>query len=239
MLTPAKRIYVEELLDAGAGSDDDVAASLTDLRRINRFGGSRVVLRALDRLVKDNRLADRRLSLLDVGAGSADIPNAVVKWCGALGIESFVVATDLSERNLRVARRRLGISPDIALARADGLALPFPSKSFDVVTASLMLHHFLDDDVTRLLREFARVATRAVIVNDLVRNLIPYYFIRIAGSMLATSFLTRNDGPVSVLRGFTADEMNLLAKRAGLTSFRVERLFPYRLLLVAEVSQTS
>ena len=44
MLTP-KRIYVEELLDAGEGTDDDVARNLSDLRRINRFlGGTKVVL---------------------------------------------------------------------------------------------------------------------------------------------------------------------------------------------------
>ena len=47
MLTP-KRIYEEEMLDAGEGTDDDVARSLSDLRRINRFlGGRKVVLRAI------------------------------------------------------------------------------------------------------------------------------------------------------------------------------------------------
>ena len=47
MLTP-KRIYEEELLDAGKGAAEDVARSLTDLRNINRLlGGSRPVLQAL------------------------------------------------------------------------------------------------------------------------------------------------------------------------------------------------
>ena len=39
MFVADRRIHVEELLDAGAGSDSEVAQSLADLRRINRFLG--------------------------------------------------------------------------------------------------------------------------------------------------------------------------------------------------------
>lgn len=233
MLTP-KRIYVEELLDAGEGTDEDVARNLSDLRRINRLlGGTRVVIDALSSYL--NARDTKRVSLLDVGTGSADIPTAVARWCDSRGIEPLIAALDISERNLRIARARLGIGAGIKLVRADSLSLPFVERSFDFVTASLFLHHFQDDDVVRLLADFSRVARRAVIINDLVRNLIPYYFARLTGPVLATSFLTRNDGPVSVLRGFTADEMKGLAERAGLRQVEVKRFFPYRLSLVARI----
>jgi len=233
MLTP-KRIYVEEMLDSGIGTDDDVARNLLDLRRINRFlGGTRVVLDALSSSLSGSSPLDT-LSLLDVGTGSADIPGAVAGWCRARGVNPLIVALDLSERNLRVSRTRLGISEQVELIQADSLKLPFVARSFDFVTASLFLHHFEDEDVVRLLGDFARVARRAVIVNDLVRNLVPYYFSRVTGPILATSFLTRNDGPVSVLRGFTANELQRLAGRAGLNRCKVHRVFPYRLSLIAE-----
>jgi len=234
MLTP-KRIYEEELLDAGEGTDEDVARSLSDLRRINRFlGGRKVLLRALSSCLQGSSL--EQVSLLDVGTGSADLPMAVAESCRLRGLDAFLAAVDISERNLRVSRAHLGVSAAVHLVRADSLRLPFAARSFDFVTASLFLHHFRDDDVVRLLADFGRIARRAVIVNDLVRNLVPYYFTRIAGPILAASFLTRNDGPVSVLRGFTPDEMNSLARRAGLKVREVKRVFPYRLLLVADVS---
>jgi ubiquinone/menaquinone biosynthesis C-methylase UbiE len=233
MLTP-KRIYEEELLDAGEGTDDDVARSLSDLRRINRFlGGRKVVLRAISSWLDDTSL--EQVSLLDVGTGSADIPMAVAESCRLRGLDTFLAAVDISERNLRISRERLGVSSEVHLVRADSLRLPFAARSFDFVTASLFLHHFRDDDVVRLLADFGRIARRAVIVNDLVRNLVPYYFTRIAGPILAASFLTRNDGPVSVLRGFTPDEMNDLARRAGLNVRELKQVFPYRLSLVADV----
>jgi SAM-dependent methyltransferase len=235
MLTP-ERLYEEELLDAGEGTDDDVAGSLIDLRRINRFlGGRKVVMRAIETCLRRTGLG--RISLLDVGTGSADLPIAIAENCRQRGIGTFVAAVDLSERNLRIARTRLGVGPDIHLVRADSLSLPFATRSFDFVTASLFLHHFQDDDVVTLLADFARIAREAVIVNDLIRNLVPYYFTRIAGPILAKSFLTRNDGPVSVLRGFTVSEMNELAERAGLRKREVKRVFPYRLSVVADVSR--
>lgn len=233
MLTPP-RVYIEELLDLGEGTDEDVARNLADLRRINRFlGGRRVVLEALASLVEGADL--RQLSLLDVGTGSADIPGAVADWCRSRNIVGNITALDLSERNLRIARARLGINEGVQLVRGDSLALPFADRSIDVVTASLFLHHFEDADVVRLLADFARIARRAVIVNDLIRHLAPYWFARLTGPLLATSYLTRFDGPASVLRGFTTQEMAALAARAGLRHVHVCRRFPYRLALVARM----
>jgi ubiquinone/menaquinone biosynthesis C-methylase UbiE len=232
MLTP-KRIYVEEMLDAGVGTDEDVAENLADLRRINRFlGGTRVVLEALSSSLRNS--SQSGLSLLDVGTGSADIPGAVAAWCNGRGLAPMIVGLDLSERNIRVSRNRLGVSEQVQLIQADSLKLPFVDRSFQFVTASLFLHHFEDADVVRLLADFSRVARRAVIVNDLLRNLVPYYFSRVTGPILARSFLTRNDGPISVLRGFTADELLQLAERAGLKRCKIRRVFPYRLSLIAE-----
>jgi len=233
MLTP-KRIYEEELLDAGEGTDEDVANSLSDLRRVNRFlGGKKVVLGALSSCL--DGASAKKVSLLDVGTGSADLPMAVLEYTKLRGVQTFIAAADLSERNLRIARARLGVSPEINFVQADSLRLPFTARSFDFVTASLFLHHFRDDDVVRILADFGRIARRAVIVNDLIRNLVPYYFTKVAGPLLATSFLTINDGPVSVLRAFTLDEMRDLAERAGLRIRQLKRVFPYRLSLVADV----
>ena len=175
-----------------------------------------------------------RISILDVGTGSADIPGQVLRWCDSRGIVCDTVALDVSERNLRLTRWRLGLDPAISLVRADARLLPFRPRSFDIVIASQFLHHFEDSDVAALLASFARLARRAVVINDLARNLVPYYFIRTAGRLFTRSYLTRNDGPVSVLRGFTAHEFSDLARQAGLARFTVSSVFPYRLLLVAD-----
>jgi ubiquinone/menaquinone biosynthesis C-methylase UbiE len=234
VLTPP-RIYEEELLDAGVGTDDDVARNLSDLRRVNRWlGGTRVTLKALDREVSAAGL--HQFTLLDVGTGSADIPQAILARYDQRKISATVFAADISERNLRVARVKLGTDPRIQMVQANALQLPFAPGSFDFVTASLFLHHFTDDDVIVLLRSFGRLARRAVVVNDLVRNLVPYYFARLTGPLLATSFMTRNDAPVSVLRGFTSAELMRMAGAASLRNVAITRVFPFRLMLVASMT---
>jgi hypothetical protein len=232
MIRP-KRIYVQEMLDAGIGSDNDVAENLADLRFINRrMGGASVVLGDLEKILIARRPAE--ISLLDVGTGSADIPNAVQRLCRSLGISSRIVALDLSDRNLRIARARLGIEPGIELVQADALHLPFPDASFDFVTASLFLHHFLESEVKELLGGFNRVARTSVLVNDLARSFVPYYFFRLFGRLFTRSFLTRNDGAISVLRGFTAAELRDIASESCSGTFEVRRVFPYRLSLVVD-----
>jgi SAM-dependent methyltransferase len=234
VLTPP-RIYEEELLDAGVGTDDDVAENLGDLRRVNRWlGGTRVVLKALDREIGAYGLD--QFSLLDVGTGSADIPQAILAWSDRQKISATVFAADISERNLRVARVKLGTDPRTQMVQANGLQLPFAPKTFDFVTASLFLHHFTDEDVVILLNSFGRLARKAVIVNDLVRNLVPYYFARLTGPVLATSYMTRNDAPLSVLRGFTAAELTSMADAASLENVAISRVFPFRLMLVASMT---
>ncbi|HYL97512.1 MAG TPA: methyltransferase domain-containing protein [Blastocatellia bacterium] len=230
VLTP-KRVYEEELLDAGVGSDLDVQQNLADLRLINkRLGGIAPTIKAFT--AELDRWNPKEISILDVGTGSADIPNAIIESCAGRGIKVTAVAVDWSARNLKAARQ-LGFSSAINLVQADALRLPFAPGSFDFVTASLFLHHFLDEQVVDLLGSFAKIARRAVIVNDLVRNLLPYYLFRIVSPMVASSFMTRHDGALSVLRGFTALELDQMAARAGLNRRQIRRVFPFRLVLVA------
>ncbi|HEY6333984.1 MAG TPA: SAM-dependent methyltransferase, partial [Blastocatellia bacterium] len=73
-----------------------------------------------------------------------------------------------------------------------------------------------------------------VIVNDLARSFVPYYFFRLFGRLFTRSFLTRNDGAVSVLRGFTAAELRELASQVCPGAFVVNSVFPYRLLMVVD-----
>ena len=84
-----------------------------------------------------------------------------------------------------------------------------------------------------ILRELGRVATRGVFVIDLHRHPVAYYFYTTIGRLILHNRLLREDGALSILRSFTPKELLDLARRAGLETPRVERHFPYRLVLAA------
>jgi SAM-dependent methyltransferase len=104
-----------------------------------------------------------------------------------------------------LARISLGLLD--ASACADARRLPFADASVDVVVCSQLLHHFEDAEIPAVLRELSRVARRAVIVSDIRRS-----WLAAAGFWLVTWPLgfhpvSRHDGFTSVLRGFTAREL--------------------------------
>jgi SAM-dependent methyltransferase len=142
-------------------------------------------------------------SLLDVGTGLADIPHAARALAARHGVALTIFGVDEAETLARVTTRTLDGS-----ACADARALPFPDSSIDVVTCSQMLHHFEDAEIPRVLAELHRVARRRVIVSDIRRSWLAACGFWLVSWPLGFHPITRHDGVVSVLRGFTADELS-------------------------------
>jgi ubiquinone/menaquinone biosynthesis C-methylase UbiE len=223
-----------ELLDEAAHDDAELQESLDQVAEINRMlGGTRAVLRALDRVVPD-----RPASILDVGTGSADIPLAIIRWARRHHRAVAVHATDVHPQMRVLARSRTAREPAVTIGAADARALPFADDAFDIVLLSLTLHHFEDAEQLSVLREAARVAARAVIVNELERNRANYIGARfLAATRWRGNRITRHDGPLSVLRAFTRTELHAIAQRAGLRVEDLRRRFFYRLVLIADTRE--
>lgn len=208
LLTPARRRGHEILDDP---STDPVLAerSLHDVALANRlFGGRRAILREL-RAVIAPLGKGTSLQLLDVGTGLGDIPAAARRVAAGRDHLLTTIGLELEPALARAARRVCTHT-----VAADALSLPFATASIDIVTCSQVLHHFEDPAAERLLRECTRVARRAVIIGDLRRS-----WFAVAG-LWSTSFLlgfhpvSRHDGVVSILRGFTRSELAAMVARA-------------------------
>jgi SAM-dependent methyltransferase len=214
----AARATEPERLDEGV-PEAEALRSLADLRFVNRWLGNR---RSLLRAVRPYLPPGGRL--LDVGCGSGDVPAFLLE---RLGGPLLAVGLDVKTLHLRAA------PPSVHPVVADVRRLPFPDGSFDVVTASLFLHHFDVEELPDLLSGLHRLARRALVVNDLHRAWIPYLFGRLAFPLLFRSPVSVADGLVSIRRGFRAHELRAAFDRAGVAGVTIRRRFPYRLLAVA------
>lgn len=204
LLTPRRRRGIEYLDDPGV--DGRVAVrSLADVARANElFGGTSAALAELRIALREIRDMDEgdELTLLDVGTGIGDIPARARTLARHSGIALRTVGVDASESLARAAA-----CDAFATARADALALPFADDSVDIVMCSQLLHHFEGAQALALLRELDRVASRRVIVSDLRRSWLAAAGIWLASFPLGFHPVSRHDGVVSVLRGFTRDEL--------------------------------
>lgn len=185
------------------------------LRFVNRWlGGTRAVAAHL-------REARGPVTVLDVAAGAADIP------------------LDLARRFPDVRPIALDLSPDMLVfasglpcIRGDAMRLPFGDRSVDYVISTHFFHHLTDEGIVTALREFDRVARRGIVVNDLLRKRMALVAIKVL--TLWANPVVKVDGPLSVRRGFRVEEIEELARRAGLPWLRVRRHLGFRFTLAGE-----
>ena len=171
-----------------------------------------------------------------MGTGYADIPRVVVRWAHARGLAVEIDALEPHPIIRGLAAQACADYPEIQLHEGNGLALPFPDGDVDVACASQILHHMEGDEPVRFLAELYRVARCGVVVSDLRRGAWPYLLPRVTLHVLSRSPLIRHDGPLSIRRGFTPQELPGLAKAARWEVPRVYGHAFFRLALVARKS---
>jgi 2-polyprenyl-3-methyl-5-hydroxy-6-metoxy-1,4-benzoquinol methylase len=199
LLTPPRKRGIE-ILDDPDVDPRIVTRSLADVARSNvLFGGLSSAIEEVKAALKEVPLSS---SLLDVGTGLGDIPRRARQVAEENGIDLMTIGLDAAFELAEASRGSLTSS-----ICADALRLPFADRSVDIVMCSQVLHHFAGSDATTLIREMNRVARVRVIVSDLRRSWIAAAGLWIASFPLGFHAVSRHDGVVSVLRGFTPDEL--------------------------------
>ncbi len=198
-LTPRRRRGVE-ILDSPDVDRKLVTRSLADVARANAlFGGISAALDELRGALKEVR---RTATLLDVGTGLGDIPSRAKEEARRNGVVLTAIGLD-SVPELASASRS---SVDFSVC-GDALRLPFPDNSIDIVMCSQVLHHFAGSEASALLREMNRVARARVVVSDIRRSWLSVVGLWLVSFPLRFHAVSRHDGVVSVLRGFTPEDL--------------------------------
>jgi ubiquinone/menaquinone biosynthesis C-methylase UbiE len=220
-----------EHLDTGKYTPEEFEGCIVELQRINRYLGDagslkRTLLREIDR----EKL--QQFSVLDVGAGSGELLRVIARWSKSSGRNALLTGLDLNARSVQaIVDESVNFAPMIRAVQGDALQLPFPDRSFDYVISSLFTHHFDDEQIVALLRQMSRVARRGIFVIDLHRHPFAYLLYTTVGRLVLFNRLTREDGALSILRGFKPQELMRMGKQAGFINHTVQRKFPFRLVM--------
>lgn len=206
-----QRVSRPELLDADACSAEEVATSLRDLGRINRwFGGVSTTRSLLERVAAAT--GEKHFSMLEVASGFGEVPAVAARQLMRRGIRLDVTLLDRSPLHLLPGRHSLV---------ADALALPFGDGAFDLVSCSLFAHHLEPRDLTRFVHEALRVSRCAVLINDLIRHPLHLALVY-AGFPLMRSYVSRVDGVASVRRAYLPEEMRKIISNGDGSARRIE-----------------
>lgn len=217
-----KRVPTAEMLDSDSGTPAEVAASLADLRRINRwFGGVATTENMVARVARETKQSS--LSLLEVAAGSGYVPKTVGYRLQLRGFRLQVTLLDRAPSHLSNGSR---------MVAGDALALPFRDAGFDLLSCSLFAHHLSPKELVQFVDEGLRVCRFAVLINDLVRHPLHLSLV-FAGMPLYRSRITRHDAPASVRQAYTPAEMRTLLAQSHAARVEIQRHYLFRMGVIA------
>ena len=217
-----KRVATIELLDTDSGTPAEIAASLGDLQRINRwFGGIATTEAMLQRVALEIKAPS--LSLLEVAAGSGYVPEAARQRLQNQGLKLQVTLLDRAPTHLNGGHRAVA---------GDALAIPFRDAAFDLVSCTLFAHHLRPEQLVQFVDEALRVCRVAVLINDLVRRSLHLSLVY-AGLPLYRSRLTRHDAPASVRQAYTPEEITELLAQTNASRTEIHRHYLFRMGVIA------
>jgi ubiquinone/menaquinone biosynthesis C-methylase UbiE len=225
-----KRSYQLERIDTGNYTPEEYDRFLREISLVNRLtGDNRALKNSLLREIEREDLPS--FSVLDVGAGSGEFLRMIARFARRQKRKANLFGLELNARSAKAILEESGGFGEIESIRSDALNLPFAENSFDYAVCSLFTHHFKDEAVIKILGEMARVARRRIFVIDLHRHKLAHFSYQIFCAAFRISPLVREDGSLSILRGFIPAELKNLAVAAKLENVSVERHFPFRLVL--------
>lgn len=195
-----------ERIDTGDYTLEEYAVFLREIAFINKYlGDARALKKTLFREIE--RSGRREFSMLDVGSGSGELLRTTADFARRTGLKTKLTGIDLNAASAGMTRSMSRDYAEITSARGDAFALPFGDGAFDYAISSLFFHHFTDEQIPLILKEMSRVSRRGVFVVDLHRHRAAYYLYKLFCSAFRISPLVKEDGSLSILKGFRPDEM--------------------------------
>jgi SAM-dependent methyltransferase len=220
-----------ERIDTGDYTLEEYETFLKEIAFINRyFGDGRALRKTLLADIDEKDLSE--FSVLDVGCGSGELLRIVAEFANDSDRDATLVGVDLNPISSDTTRDASRAFSQISSVQGDALTLPFADASFDYAISSLFFHHLTDEQIVVVLKEMSRVARRRVFVIDLHRDPVAYVGYKILCAVFRISELVRQDGSLSIKKGFKTGELEQLGSCAGLDCV-ADQISPGRVVLRA------
>lgn len=222
----SKRSHEPEWMDLGNNyySESQYRDCLFQLGRIGRFlGGDKATLSTLRHLSNSPR------SILDVGCGGGIFTLRLAKNYP----QTTIIGIDLSQEAIAFAQERLNEELP-SLNHVQFLATHSneieKNQKFDVIIATLVCHHLLDEELVDFLKQGCQMAEQAIILNDLHRHPLATIGFAVVTPVLFPNRMIWHDGLLSIRRGFTRQEWKNLLEAADIDEqyYTISWHWPFR-----------
>ena len=211
-----QRTDKEELMDDFSIGGDLLRDTLDKLEKINRWlGGNKVTVNGLKALLK-NHPKEQKITIVDIGCGHGDILRDVAKFGRKEGYKFKLIGVDANSAAIDYANELSMEYPELSFKTQDIFSKDFKSETFDVVIATLFLHHFKEEQLVSFLKNTIKQTKIGMVVNDLHRHTLAYYLFLLLSIFISNKMIIE-DGLTSVLRGFKRDDLERISSKINVT----------------------
>ena len=226
MLT--QRSYKKELLDSPSIPFADIRQNMQELNFINSWlGGHAITISAFKELAGKKK----ELSVCEIGCGGGDNLMAISQYCRRKKINVHLTGIDIKDECISYAKSRNKVLKNATWITTDYEQIVFDDKP-DIIFSSLFCHHFHEEQLIDQLRWMKDNSSIGFFINDLHRHTVAYYTIKYLTRLFSSSYLVKNDAPLSVARGFKAKELKMLCRSAGVSGAEITWKWAFRYLVI-------
>jgi ubiquinone/menaquinone biosynthesis C-methylase UbiE len=226
----ASRYAGSELIDSPDIPFRDWEVCLKELNSVNTLlGGHSITIEGVKKLTGSNSSG---ITIAEIGCGGGDNLKAIHKWNRKnsfryIGIDINKACTDFAEKNCSEI-------PDAQFICSDYKQVDFNEKKPDIIFSSLFCHHFSNEQLTEMLIWLKNNSSTGFFINDLQRHPVAYHSIKLLTKLFSHSYLVKNDGPISVLRGFSKTEWKDLLEKSGIKNYSITWRWAFRYLITVK-----
>jgi 2-polyprenyl-3-methyl-5-hydroxy-6-metoxy-1,4-benzoquinol methylase len=228
----AERSSQTELIDEENIPFSDWATCLHELNTVNTLlGGHAITVDGVKSLLRGK--TNERIIIAEIGCGGGDNLKAIHRWNRDRYPLSYI-GIDINEACTTFAKKNCSVLPSAQFITSDYKAVEFNQNKPDIIFNSLFCHHFSNQELVDMLQWMSLNSNYGFFINDLQRHPVAYHSIRLLTKIFSKSYLVKNDGPISVLRGFHRNEWETLLSGAGIKHFSIHWRWTFRYLVLVE-----
>lgn len=232
VITFSQRSDAIEIMDDLTYHDEVIFQTLRELDFINQWlGGNAVTLHALKKVLVQCP-KEKVLSIADLGCGSGEMLRLISKLGFSEKRKFELAGIDANEHIVNYARNHSVTFSNLRFEAVNIFSDEFQRSSFDIVLATLFLHHFNDDELVSIFSSLKKQTRVAIIVNDIHRHPLAYYSIQWLTRLFSKSSMVKFDAPLSVLRAFTRKELVTILEKSGIKNFELKWKWAFRWQLI-------
>jgi SAM-dependent methyltransferase len=222
----------KEMLDDTTVRQDLLFKNLRELDILNRTtGGHAISLKGIKQLITNH---SKIYHIVDLGCGSGDSLRAIADWARESYFKVQLIGVDNNANAIEYLNKHCRSYPEISGITADYQQFLDRNSSVDIVHCSLFCHHLNDEELIRLFTYFNEKVTTGFVINDLQRNWVAYYSAWFFTRLLNGTALAKNDGPISILRAFKANELKHLLQKVNIRNYTIQNKLVFRLLIIGK-----